>query len=164
MPASPDTYGSKARCWFAPDAVSEKLQLKNCKSLMIEVKAAQTKGAVGAMEGSKTYTETGPTGEKVDNQIEMTLTATSLASLKALNAWIDKYQVAAYGGGAAPEVASTTGVITICNRIGKPILEIDLEGLVPISCSSPAYKAEDPGQLDYNVKCQYTKMKKPRAV
>lgn len=163
MPAA-DTYGSKARCYFAPDAVSEKLQLKNCKNLALEIKAAQTKGAIGAMEGAKTYTETGPTGEKNDNTIEMTLTATSLASLKALNAWIDKYQVVAYSGGESPEVSSTTGVITICNRLGKPILEFDLEGLIPVSCSSPGYKAEDPGQLDYNVKCQYTRMKKPRAV
>lgn len=161
---SPDTYASKARCWFSPDAVTEKLQLTKCKNLKIEIKAAGNKGAAGASQNATTYTESGPTSEAVDTQIEMTLTATSLSSLKALNGWIDKYQAAAYQGGAVPEVASTTGVITLCNRMGKPIIEIDLEGLIPVSCSAPPYKAEDPGALEYNIKCQYTKMKLPRKV
>lgn len=164
MPAlDPSKIASKARFWFKPDAVSADLQIKNCKNLKIELTTSQTKGSVGASKGSKAYTESGPTGEKADNDLEMTLTATSVESLKSLMEWIEKYQNAAYTGGASQEVASTTGVITVCNRAGKEILTYDLVGLIPISCSSPTYKAEDIGDLDYNVKCRYIELRKPKA-
>ena len=164
MPAlDSNKLGSKARFSFRPDAVSEELQIKNCKNLKIELTTAQNKGAVGASQGSKAYTESGPTGEKADNDLEMTLTATSVKSLKSLMEWIEKYQNPAYEGGASQEVASTTGVISVCNRAGEVILEYNLVGLIPISCSSPTYKAEDIGQLDYNVKCRYTELRKPQA-
>ncbi|HBE16991.1 MAG TPA: hypothetical protein DEG17_27370 [Cyanobacteria bacterium UBA11149] len=163
MPAlDPSKLGSKARFWFKPDAVSAELQIKNCKNLKIELTTSQTKGSVGSSQGSKAYTESAPTGEKVDNDLEMTLTPTSVESLRSLMEWIDKYQNSAYTGGASQEVASTTGVITICNRAGSPILEYDLVGLIPISCSSPTYKAEDIGDLDYNVKCRYVELRKPK--
>ena len=165
MPAlDPNKIASKARFWFKPDAVSADLQIKNCKDLKIELTTAQNKGAVGASQGSKAYTESGPTGEQANNALTMTLTATSVESLKSLMEWIEKYQNPAYQGGASQEIASTTGVITVCNRAGNAILEYDLVGMIPISCSSPTYKAEDIGQLDFNVKVHYVELRKPKAL
>jgi hypothetical protein len=155
MPLDPNKLPSKARFWFAPDAVSQALRVKSISGITIELTTSQTSGSVGASQDSKQYTESGATGEKVDNDGSMVLTPTSVESMESLMEWIEKYQTHAFSGGTAEEAAGTTGVLTLCNRKGTPVLEYNLTELIPKSMSSPTYKAGDVGDLEYTVNFRY---------
>ena len=152
---NPTKLPSKARCFFAPDAVSEKLRVVSIKGMGIELIPSQSKGSAGITQGAVSYTESGAAGVKVDNKCQISLTPTSVESMEAMMKWIMQYQKPSYTGGSTEAANGTTGVLTLCNRLGQPVLEYHLTEMIPISITSPTYKAGDTKDLKYDCEMAY---------